>query len=413
MDATSSAVSLPLSSSKEVTMGAFAVPPRAPQKTFIAPEVQKPELTEEEIAITIATAKAVLEAAKKSLVNNTPLPNSVALLLDKNKNTLIAFKNRLADEVVLAIGENNKEKPTSLRNHIETIDKAIEEIKSTKEKLLTMAPGVKSVMDGISKKETLESSSSGEKIAAKVLYMRPPTILASLVTQETIQEQKRIPAIPEHRNQSPAPKGTTIFETRLASPSPQEIVPPLIPKENKIENSLASVAEAVSAIEKIYPGTEERMIPPGIDPLVATAKSKPAGRKEEFIFNQLSTDEKRQLLIFATKTNEECAEEMFAISKEVYTAIANRTSDGEITPYKILHDENLPGLYVMMHGEQTDVRKEASILIQGIIKLAQKLSIANAEPKEIGKETLEQFMEEKRELISHELNKANVTSTIT
>ena len=116
------------------------------------------------------------------------------------------------------------------------------------------------------------------------------------------------------------------------------------------------------------------------------------GTETKFMFNLLSPEDQKNVLLFALDPKN-FAGKTLGIDEQTYDGIISKTADGTISPYKILNDENLNGLYIMVNGTQKDVRKEASEFTQAIITIAERVQAPNAKPKEVGAQSMKEYVE--------------------
>lgn len=108
------------------------------------------------------------------------------------------------------------------------------------------------------------------------------------------------------------------------------------------------------------------------------------------MFNLLSPEEQRNLLTFALNP-EDYIQKTVGIDPLVYDGILNKTADGVISPYKIIHDETWSELYILVNGTQKDVRKEASDWVETLKTIAKLANLSKVDLKEVGNQSMEAY----------------------
>jgi hypothetical protein len=157
------------------------------------------------------------------------------------------------------------------------------------------------------------------------------------------------------------------------------------------------------------------LLPPGSANLATSVTQRTQGgnvftetkQETKFMFNLLSPLEQKNVLLFSLDAKN-FASTVASLDGESYEGLLSKTSDGKISPHKILHDENLNGLYVMSQGTQKDIRKEASDLIQAITNIGKQARVPNPTPKEDGNESVDAYIKRIQSNIVAQLKSNNV-----
>lgn len=134
---------------------------------------------------------------------------------------------------------------------------------------------------------------------------------------------------------------------------------------------------------------------------------RPQAGETKFMFNLLSPEDQKGILLFALNPRN-FAEKTLGISGEIFDGIMEKTSDGVISPYRILNDGTLNGLYIMVSGTQKDVRKEASDFTQTVINLAKKVQATNQNPKETGQQSMKEYIDGVQNQATAQLKNSNI-----